>query len=82
MNKFAMRLQERIFNKLIFSLVFLLIMINLSAQSLRQDIWVDSVFSTMNEDQRISQLLMIAAYSNKDEKHINKIKSQFVIFLN
>ena len=31
--------------------------------------WVDSVLNTLSIDQKIGQLFMIAAYSNKDEKH-------------
>lgn len=31
--------------------------------------WVDSVFNTLTNDQRIAQLLMIRAYSNRDEKY-------------
>ncbi len=35
--------------------------------------WVDSVYTNMTFDQRIGQLFMIAAYSNKDSVHVNKI---------
>ncbi len=31
--------------------------------------WADSVLQTMNVEEKIAQLLMVAAYSNKDEKH-------------
>jgi beta-N-acetylhexosaminidase len=31
--------------------------------------WADSVFSTLSLDDRIAQLMMVAAYSNKDAKH-------------
>ncbi|MGI9543828.1 MAG: glycoside hydrolase family 3 protein, partial [Cyclobacteriaceae bacterium] len=31
--------------------------------------WVDSVFNTMSPDERIAQLFMVAAYSNRDSKH-------------
>ena len=34
-----------------------------------QDLWVDSIFSTLSEEERIAQLFMVAAYSNKDDKH-------------
>ncbi|MDT0552458.1 glycoside hydrolase family 3 N-terminal domain-containing protein [Urechidicola vernalis] len=35
--------------------------------------WVDSVLNTMTLDQKIGQLFMVAAYSNKDEKHEKQI---------
>ena len=35
--------------------------------------WADSVFETMTEEQRIGQLFMVAAYSNKDYKHITEV---------
>ena len=31
--------------------------------------WVDSIMSSLSVDQKIGQLFMVAAYSNKDEKH-------------
>lgn len=31
--------------------------------------WVDSVFNSLSADERIAQLLMIRAYSNRDEKY-------------
>ncbi|MFT6815827.1 MAG: beta-N-acetylhexosaminidase [Sphingobacteriales bacterium] len=37
--------------------------------------WVDSVFSSLNEEQRIAQLFMVAAYSNKTALHEAEIKS-------
>ncbi|MEE2699741.1 MAG: glycoside hydrolase family 3 N-terminal domain-containing protein [Bacteroidota bacterium] len=37
--------------------------------------WVDSIFSTLSEEERIAQLFMVAAYSNKDEKHKDEISS-------
>jgi len=35
--------------------------------------WVDSVMSTMSEDERIAQLFMVAAYSNRGEIHQKNI---------
>lgn len=35
--------------------------------------WVDSVFASMNTDQRLGQLFMVAAYSNKDSRHYLKL---------
>lgn len=36
--------------------------------------WVDSVFASLNSDQRIAQLFMVAAYSNRDMKHVAEIR--------
>lgn len=36
--------------------------------------WVDSVFNSLNADQRLAQLFMVAAYSNKDMKHVREIR--------
>lgn len=36
--------------------------------------WADSVFKTLTPDERIAQLFMVAAYSNKDKAHLNEIK--------
>ncbi|MBK9283654.1 MAG: serine hydrolase [Sphingobacteriaceae bacterium] len=35
--------------------------------------WVDSVFNSLSPNQRLAQLFMVAAYSNKDAKHIKSI---------
>jgi beta-N-acetylhexosaminidase len=37
--------------------------------------WVDSVYSSLNADERLAQLFMIAAWSNKDMKHVRQIDS-------
>src|ERR1043166_7111194 len=36
--------------------------------------WADSVFKTLTPDERIAQLFMVAAYSNKDKAHVKEIK--------
>lgn len=36
--------------------------------------WVDSVFASLTPDQRLAQLFMVAAYSNKDMKHVREIR--------
>jgi beta-N-acetylhexosaminidase len=38
-----------------------------------QDQWVDSVLQSMTVEQRIGQLFMVAAYSNKTDKHVKEI---------
>lgn len=39
-----------------------------------QNKWVDSVFSSLSPDERLAQLFMVAAYSNKDLKHVKEIR--------
>ncbi|EAZ81398.1 glycoside hydrolase family 3 N-terminal domain-containing protein [Algoriphagus machipongonensis] len=39
----------------------------------RQISWVDSVFQNLTFDERLGQLFMVAAYSNKDQRHVNEI---------
>ena len=36
--------------------------------------WVDSVFNSMTPDERLAQLFMVAAYSNKDSAHIKSLE--------
>lgn len=36
--------------------------------------WVDSVFNSMTPDERLAQLFMVAAYSNKDSAHIKGLE--------
>jgi beta-N-acetylhexosaminidase len=43
--------------------------------SIAQNKWVDSVFNTMTVDQKVGQLFMVAAFSNKDKKHTDYISS-------
>ncbi|HFS66883.1 MAG TPA: beta-N-acetylglucosaminidase, partial [Flavobacteriia bacterium] len=43
--------------------------------SIQQKKWVDSLLQKMTVDQKIGQLFMLAAYSNKDQKHIDFIQS-------
>lgn len=40
---------------------------------IEQEHWVDSTFAQMSLDEKIGQLFMVAAYSNKDEKHYTEI---------
>ena len=35
--------------------------------------WADSVFQTLSPDERIAQLFMVAAYSNKEQGHVDAI---------
>lgn len=36
--------------------------------------WADSVYAAMSEDERIAQLIMIAAFSNRDSVHIRDVE--------
>ncbi|WP_236017477.1 glycoside hydrolase family 3 N-terminal domain-containing protein [Roseivirga sp. E12] len=38
-----------------------------------QEEWVDSTFNSLTPEERIGQLFMVAAYSNRDEKHYKEI---------
>ena len=40
-----------------------------------QQIWVDSVFHALTFDERLGQLFMVAAYSNKDQRHVDEISA-------
>ena len=40
--------------------------------------WVDSIYSNMSFDERLGQLFMVAAYSNKDKAHENAIEKLVV----
>jgi beta-N-acetylhexosaminidase len=40
--------------------------------------WADSVFNTLSPNERIGQLFMVAAYSNKDSNHIKRIQKLIV----
>lgn len=42
-------------------------------QTGKAQIWVDSIFNSLSEEERIGQLFMVAAYSNRDEAHYKAI---------
>ncbi|MCS6823775.1 MAG: serine hydrolase [Cytophagaceae bacterium] len=37
--------------------------------------WVDSVFNSLTHEQRLGQLFMVAAYSNRGEQHVREIEN-------
>lgn len=41
--------------------------------SIAQEKWVDSIMATMNLEEKIGQLFMVAAYTNRDAEHENYI---------
>ena len=67
-------------------IVILLLTIQVSAQkdplqtkdSIAQIKWVDSVMATMSTDEKIGQLFMVAAYSNRDAAH-EKVISDLIV---
>jgi len=83
--------------KLIFSTCAVLFTVFFHAQQLDplekkdtygQETWVDSIMTAMTIDQKIGQLFMVQAYSNKDHKHkvsienlINKYEVGGLIFM-
>lgn len=44
-----------------------------SIQNSDEKDWVDSVYHTLNSDEKIGQLFMVAAYSNRDKAHLREI---------
>ncbi len=60
----------------------------LAKDAAAQNIWVDSIMKSMSVDEKIGQLFMVQAYSNKDKKHeqfitnmINKYHVGNLIFM-
>jgi beta-glucosidase-like glycosyl hydrolase/CubicO group peptidase (beta-lactamase class C family) len=49
---------------------------NLLGNNRGMELWVDSVFSTMTDDQKIGQLIMGMAYSNQGEAHAQQLERQ------
>lgn len=45
-----------------------------TVDKVRQTQWVDSVYNTLTLEQRIGQLFMVAAYSNKNEAHTQSLE--------
>ena len=41
----------------------------------RQQAWADSVFNSLSPEERLGQLFMVAAYSNRDESHYAELDS-------
>lgn len=44
-------------------------------QSDLQQLWVDSIFHSLTFEERLGQLFMVAAYSNKDQRHVDEISA-------
>ncbi|MFM7902866.1 MAG: hypothetical protein ACKPAD_12890, partial [Bacteroidota bacterium] len=39
------------------------------------NLWADSIMKKMDWDQKIGQLFMVEAYSNKDDEHLSSLLS-------
>ncbi|MEE3999370.1 glycoside hydrolase family 3 N-terminal domain-containing protein [Tenacibaculum sp. FZY0031] len=52
----------------------------LAKDSIAQNVWVDSIMKTMSIDEKIGQLFMIQAYSNKDKKHEDFISNMVTTY--
>jgi len=48
----------------------------MTQDSTAQDVWVEKQLNSMSLNEKIGQLFMVQAYSNKDKKHRKKIESQ------
>lgn len=65
----------------LFTILLVIIVGQLSAQkfyhkidTVAQQQWADSVFNALTPQERLGQLFMVAAYSNRDQKHVDEIK--------
>lgn len=65
-------------------LFFIIITSNIShsqyAESTAQMKWVDSVYNKLNFEERVGQLFMVAAYSNKPETHAKDLENLITKF--
>lgn len=46
-----------------------------ASESAREDNWVDSVYNSMTDEQRLGQLFMVAAYPQRDAAHETNLKN-------
>ena len=60
---------------LVLSLFPLLLFSQSKKKFLSADKWVDSVYNQMSFNEKVGQLFMVAAYSNRDEKHLKELLS-------
>ena len=40
---------------------------------IREKVWVDSIYNQLTFEEKVGQLFMVAAYSNKDSAHVKGI---------
>lgn len=63
------------------SILFIFLSTSVFAQSnfkKAQKMWVDSLYNSMTFEQRVGQLFMVAAYSNKDQAHLRSLEKLVV----
>lgn len=48
--------------------------VDLPLRRMEEKAWVDSVYNALTFDERVGQLFMVAAYSNKDSAHIRSVE--------
>src|ERR1051325_3324203 len=75
MLKFLLAVWGITFSFLVFSQDIIKMSIEKMQHIKNRDRWVDSVFNALTDEQRIAQLFMVAAYSNRDEKHQAQVDS-------
>ena len=63
------------YKKIILSCICYIFSFSSFSQSTRAEIWADSIMENLSQEDRISQLLMVSAYSNKGKSHTSKIES-------
>jgi hypothetical protein len=54
-------------------ILFSVVSVAQKKSNLSQEVWVDSVYNQLSFDEKVGQLFMVAAYSNKDEAHNKSI---------
>ena len=49
---------------------------NISKEDLKKaDEWVNKIYNSLSQDQKLGQLFIVALYTNKDENHISNVRS-------
>ena len=78
-----MKLQRNLFGLINLIIILIYPVMNQAANPIRppfyayeNDAWVDSVFQSLSFDEKIGQLITVAAYSNRDESHTKEILQQ------
>ncbi len=62
--------------KFLLSTTIVFLLCSFSGLENQKDIWVNETYANMSEDERIGQLFMIRAHSDKTKEHILSVKSQ------
>ena len=62
------------FRRLLVYLLCICMYSSVFSQSSVSEVWADSIMRKMSSDQKIAQLFMVSAYSNKGENHVKEIE--------